>query len=73
MGYVVSKDKHQDLSFEQALDGLTSMVEKLESGKLSLEDSVKAFEEGVKLTRQCEKLLDNAEQRLQVLDNDGDA
>jgi len=69
---VVSKDKHQDLSFEQALDGLTTMVEKLESGKLSLEDSVKAFEEGVILTRQCEKLLDDAEQRLNVLDADGE-
>ncbi len=67
-----NQDKQQDLSFEQALDGLTTMVEKLESGKLSLEDSVKAFEEGVKLSRQCEKLLDDAEQRLQVLDTDGD-
>ncbi len=68
-----NQDKQQDLSFEQALDGLTTMVEKLESGKLSLEESVKAFEEGVKLSRQCEKLLDDAEQRLQVLDTDGDA
>ncbi len=68
-----NQDKQQDLSFEQALDGLTTMVEKLESGKLSLEESVKAFEEGVKLSRQCEKLLDDAEQRLQVLDADGDA
>ncbi len=63
---------NQELSFEQALQGLTTMVEKLESGKLSLEESVKAFEEGVKLARQCEKLLDDAEQRLQVLDADGD-
>jgi exodeoxyribonuclease VII small subunit len=71
---VVSKqDTQQELSFEQALDGLTAMVEKLESGKLSLEESVKAFEEGVKLSRQCEKLLDAAEQRLQVLDTDSDA
>jgi exodeoxyribonuclease VII small subunit len=71
---VVSKqDTQQDLSFEQALDGLTTMVEKLESGKLSLEDSVKAFEEGVKLSRQCEKLLDDAEQRLQVVDTDSEA
>ncbi len=68
-----NQDKQQDLSFEQALDGLTTMVEKLESGKLSLEDSVKAFEEGVILTRQCEKLLDDAEQRLNVLDADGEA
>lgn len=64
--------KHQDLSFEQALEGLTGMVEKLESGKLSLEDSVAAFEEGVNLSRQCERLLDDAEQRLNVLDTDGE-
>jgi len=69
----VSNQDKQELSFEQALQGLTSMVEKLESGQLSLEESVKAFEEGVKLTRQCEKLLDDAEQRLQVLDADGEA
>ncbi len=64
--------KHQDLSFEQALEGLTGMVEKLESGKLSLEESVAAFEEGVTLSRQCERLLDDAEQRLNVLDTDGE-
>lgn len=69
----MSNQDKQALSFEQALQGLTSMVEKLESGQLSLEESVKAFEEGVKLTRQCEKLLDDAEQRLQVLDADGEA
>jgi len=66
------QDKQSDISFEQALDGLTAMVEKLESGKLSLEESVNAFEEGVILSRQCEKLLDNAEQRLQVLGTDGE-
>jgi len=67
------QNKQSDISFEQALDGLTAMVEKLESGKLSLEESVNSFEEGVILSRQCEKLLDNAEQRLQVLDTDGEA
>ncbi|MDQ7001524.1 MAG: exodeoxyribonuclease VII small subunit [Ghiorsea sp.] len=68
----MSNQDKQELSFEQALQGLTSMVGKLESGQLSLEESVKAFEEGVKLTRQCEKLLDDAEQRLQILDADGE-
>ncbi len=60
----------ESLSFEQALARLTALVEKLESGRLSLEESVAAFEEGVKLTRRCEALLDHAEQRLQVLDED---
>jgi len=62
-----SGNKTDTLSFEQALARLTTLVEKLESGKLPLEESVAAFEEGVKLTRRCEVLLDSAEQRLQVL------
>jgi len=62
-----SGNKTDTLSFEQALARLTTLVEKLESGKLPLEESVAAFEEGVKLTRRCEALLDSAEQRLQVL------
>lgn len=62
-----SGGKTDVLSFEQALARLTALVEKLESGQLPLEESVAAFEEGVKLTRRCEALLDSADQRLQVL------
>lgn len=60
------------LSFEQALEEMTRLVEKLESGELPLEESVAAFEQGVKLSRRCEALLDQAEQRLQVLDTSED-
>lgn len=56
-----------DMSFEEALEQLTRLVEKLESGQLPLEESVAAFEQGVQLTRRCEALLDEAEQRLQIL------
>ena len=62
----------QELDFEQALAMLTELVGKLEAGQLSLEDSVTAFETGVKLSRRCESLLDAAEQRLQVLNDDQD-
>ena len=62
----------KEISFEQALEQLTSLVEKLESGELPLEESVAAFEQGVKLSRRCEALLDKAEQRLQVLENGED-
>ncbi len=55
------------LNFEQALERLTQLVGKLESGQLQLEESVAAFEEGVKLSRRCETLLEHAEQRLQIL------
>jgi len=67
-----NKSKDTELSFEQALDGLTALVDKLESGELPLEESVAAFEQGVKLSRRCESLLDQAEQRLQILDSDTD-
>ena len=56
-----------ELSFEEALSRLTKLVEKLETDQLQLEESVAAFEEGVKLSRRCESLLDSAEKRLQVL------
>lgn len=55
------------LSFEEALQQLTTLVSKLESGQLPLEESVAAFESGVQLSRRCEALLDHAEQRLQIL------
>lgn len=62
----------EKLSFEQALEQLTELVSKLESGQLPLEESVTAFESGVQLSRRCETLLDHAEQRLQIL-NDQDS
>lgn len=64
-----SESNSTEISFEQALEQLSKLVEKLESGELPLEDSVAAFEQGVKLSRRCETLLDQAEQRLQVLGN----
>ncbi|MDQ6991669.1 MAG: exodeoxyribonuclease VII small subunit [Mariprofundaceae bacterium] len=57
------------LSFEESLNELTTLVEKLESGQMSLEDSVGAFEQGVTLSRHCEVLLDKAEKRLDVLND----
>jgi len=69
---VSSKNDVNEISFEQALNQLTGLVEKLESGELPLEESVASFEQGVKLSRRCEALLDQAEQRLQVLNNSED-
>lgn len=68
-----TKNDTNELSFEQALEQMTLLVEKLESGELPLEESVAAFEQGVKLSRRCESLLDKAEQRLQVLNSSEDA
>lgn len=53
--------------FETSLKKLEEVVQKLESGSLSLEDSLKAFEEGVKHASLCSQKLDEAERRVEVL------
>lgn len=55
------------LDFEAALAELEQQVQRLESGELSLEDALQAFEQGVRLTRQCQQALDSAEQKVQLL------
>lgn len=57
--------------FEENLTALESVVERLERGDLSLEDSVKLFEEGVKLSGACKTELDGAEGRIQLLVEQG--
>jgi len=54
-------------SFEKTLEELQSTVRQLESGELSLEDALKAFEKGVALTRSAQALLGAAEQKVEVL------
>ncbi len=53
--------------FEQALSELEAVVEQLESGELSLEQSLQRFERGIALTRACQRSLAEAEQRVKVL------
>ena len=53
--------------FEQSLSELQALVARLESGELSLEDSLSAFEQGVRLTRDCQAALGQAEQKVQLL------
>lgn len=57
--------------FEQSLQELEALVLKMESGDLSLEDSLKEFERGVQLTRQCQEALTAAEHRVKLLAADG--
>lgn len=54
-------------SFEQSLTELESIVDTLERGDLTLEESLSAFERGVALTRTCQQALDAAEQRVRIL------
>jgi len=59
--------KKTTVDFEQSLGDLQALVERLESGDLSLEESLSAFEQGVALTRDCQQALQSAEQKVQML------
>ena len=56
-----------ETSFETSLDDLEKIVLQLEDGDLPLEKSLKLFEEGVKLSRECRERLANAERRIEIL------
>ena len=62
----MAKDK-----FEEALDKLEDIVKKMEGGNMTLDESLKAFEEGIKLVRVCTKKLDEAQRRVELLLNNG--
>ena len=59
--------KNAPPALETSLDNLEVLVEKMESGELTLEDSLKAFEEGVRLYRECQQALQQAEQKVRIL------
>jgi exodeoxyribonuclease VII small subunit len=58
-------------TFENSLKKLEEIVTELEEGELSLEESLQLFEDGVKLSRECQARLDQAERRIEVLLKDG--
>ena len=60
-------DGTEDINFEAAMAELDKLVAQMEEGDLSLDDSLKAFERGVMLTRQCQQALSQAELRVQAL------
>lgn len=60
------------LSFEKALERLESIVEEMESGQLSLENALKKFEEGVKLSQLCTQKLNETEKKISLLMEQGD-
>ncbi len=70
---VARKSTPKPVDFEKSLKQLEALVNKLEKGELSLEESLKLFEQGVKLTRECRQALQSAEQKIAVLSKeDGD-
>ena len=60
------------VDFEGALAELEELVARMEGGSLSLEDSLAAFERGIKLTRECQAALRSAELRIKALTQEGD-
>ena len=64
------KENQTDFNFEKALENLEEIVSSMENGELTLEDSLKAFENGIKLTRECQGALRDAEQKVRVLLNE---
>ena len=67
---VTRKTTTKAIDFEKSLKQLETLVDKLEKGELSLEDSLKNFEQGVKLTRECRQALQTAEQKISVLNKE---
>ena len=59
--------RKKNIDFETSLQELENIVLVLEEGNLGLEDSLKSFEKGIKITRECQQALRNAEQRVRLL------
>jgi exodeoxyribonuclease VII small subunit len=62
-----TKKGSKEVRFEEALTGLEKIVAQLEGGDLPLDDALKLFEEGVRLSRFCSAKLDEAERRIEIL------
>ena len=60
-------EEQSSFDFEKGLDKLEQLVSRMEQGDLTLEQSLKEFESGVALTRQCQQALQDAEQKVEVL------
>ena len=66
--------KPKSFNFEKSLAELEKLVETMENGEISLEESLKHFENGISLTRACQQALEEAEQKVKILmEKDGQA
>ena len=62
----------EEINFVEAMKKLEQITAELEKGDLSLDESVKKFEEGIKLSKECNKILEDSEKRINILiNNDG--
>ena len=64
--------KKEEKSFEELMESLENIVQILEKGDLNLDQSVEKFEEGMKISKECNKILENSEKRISILlESDG--
>ena len=63
----MTKTKKESQSIEQSLSKLENILEELENGELELDQALQKFEEGIKLSRQCQKTLEEAEMKIKIL------
>lgn len=61
----------KDINFEEAMKKLEEIANELEKNDLDLDKAVEEFEEGMKLSKKCSEILENAEKRITILINDG--
>ena len=66
----MNKKNNNISSFESDLKKLQDILEDIESDKLSLEQSIEKYKEGVELSKKCQKALDDAKQIIKVLDDE---
>jgi len=71
-GFESKMTARKPLNLEKSLSGLETLVEELEGGELPLDKAMQKFEEGVKLTRECQAALKEAEQKVKILLHDAD-
>ena len=57
----------EDINFEKAMENLEQIANELEKGDLDLDSSVAKFEEGMKLSKKCSEILENAEKKITIL------
>ena len=65
------EEKEENLNFETAMKQLEEIANQLEKNDLDLDKAVEKFEEGMKLSKKCSEILENAEKKITILINDG--
>lgn len=71
-GFIVHEEDLSKMTYEKALKKLEEIVEKMENEEFSLDESLRHFEEGMKITRHCRKLLTEAEYKVEKILQNGE-